>query len=100
MTSSERAAPSQRQAFVAGRVLGPDGERIAGASITVQAREPAAYAHEVESGPSGGYLFARVPYGDYRIRASAAGYQPKEQGLEVDDIEERVEFDLETSALR
>ena len=91
----ERQRTSDRRAFVAGRVVGADGEHVTGASITVHSRDPAGYVHRVESGPSGGYLFAHVPFGVYRIRVSAAGYRSQEKLLRVDGMEERSDFQLE-----
>lgn len=96
ITEVERKRTSNQRAFVAGQIRGAGGQRVTGASVTVHPRDPAGYVHRVESGPSGGYLFAHVAFGEYQIGVSAIGYRWQKKLLQVDGMEERVDFVLQS----
>ena len=90
---------------LSGRVLGPDGRPLAGATIRVKIRPPNQRsgsvgvfafedAEEVRTGPDGRYMTPRqIPVGnDYRVEAQAPGFEPSESkwlsppAVEVPDL--------------
>jgi hypothetical protein len=65
-----------------GSVLDPTGASIAGAAVTIQ-NPVSHYARSVTSDAQGKFEFVNIPYNNYHLTASAAGFQAGTQDVNV-----------------
>jgi streptogramin lyase len=75
-------APFALQAQITGSVIGPDGEKMAGVSVSAKA-DGSTIRTSVYTDAQGGYAFGRLPAGVYRVSAQAIGYQPARADVQV-----------------
>jgi len=72
------ATPAAAQDFTnvtaSGRVTGPDGQGIAGATVTVTSNAQG-FSNSVTTDSSGGYRVPALPIGEYTFEVSAPGFQ-------------------------
>lgn len=66
---------------VAGIVLAPDGNPVAGATVALSA--PDAPPHIITSVNDGTFLFRDLPSGGYSVKTSAASFAPNEETVSV-----------------
>jgi vitamin B12 transporter len=69
------AAVAESGASITGTVKDPQGQPVAGATLTLFSRTGAA-GSATTSDSSGGYRFDGLPEGDYLLRAAASGFTP------------------------
>lgn len=73
------AAPAAAQeGRIVGRVTDATGNPVAGARVTLTPADPAQPARSTVTGETGGFEFAGVRPGEYRLRAVGAGYHARE----------------------
>lgn len=93
--------PENSQAWVAGRILGPAGEAVGGASVVLQSPLTRDY-HRIASGNDGSYRFDGVEAGaGYRLVVAAIGdyaafrseaFAVDERGATVDAVLDAIDF--------
>ena len=67
---------------VHGVILDPSGAAIAGASVTIQ-NPVSHYTRSVPADAQGRFEFANIPYNNYHLTATAAGFQADAQDINV-----------------
>jgi len=67
---------------VHGEILDPSGAAIAGASVTIQ-NAVSHYTRSAVSDGQGKFEFENIPYNNYHLTASAAGFQAAAQDVDV-----------------
>ena len=72
---------AQTTGSIQGRVLGPDGSPLAGATVAATGAIPG--GREAVSTGDGRYHLAALPPGSYELRATAAGYAAQSRGAIV-----------------
>jgi hypothetical protein len=87
LTADREVVVELRTAEVSGRVTGPGGRPVAGATVLLyqllgEGGEPASL-FSVVSGSEGGFRQARLAPGRYRVKVQRDGYAPFEQPLEL-----------------
>jgi hypothetical protein len=73
LTSS--AVPSESSGTISGRVVGPDGEAIAGVRLFLH-NDITGYRSETLSRPDGSFAFYNVPFNPYHLHADLVGFKP------------------------
>ncbi len=74
-----RVAAQGTDAIIDGRVLGPAGDPIAAATLTIR-NEATGFVTSTRSSTTGQFVFAQLPLGGaYRLTARFAGYVPAER---------------------
>jgi streptogramin lyase len=90
------AVPFVARAELVGFVLGPKGERMAGASVSAKA-DGGTIRTAVYTDARGRYRFPELPPGRYRVWAQAIGYQTAKAQLELPGTSKR-DFALAANA--
>lgn len=65
---------------VSGELIDPSGRPVPSVQLTLSSD---AHAWSVATGPDGGFRFAAVPPGDYRLRAGVSGFEPVDRPVRV-----------------
>ena len=74
--------PFALHAQIAGMVIGPDGQRLAGVTVSAKA-DGSTIRTSVFTDGDGRYAFSRLPAGIYRVSAQLLGYQPGKVDVQV-----------------
>jgi hypothetical protein len=88
-----RAASSGNSGTVRGAVVDPSGAVIAGASVSIQ-NPVSQYRRSAQTDDQGNFLFDNLPYNNYHLIVSAAGFQSTAQDV---NVRSPVAFDLTVS---
>jgi streptogramin lyase len=75
-------APLALHAQISGIVIGPEGEKMAGVTVSAKA-EGGTIRTSVYTDAQGGYAFGRLSPGFYRVSAQALGYQPANADVQL-----------------
>jgi iron complex outermembrane receptor protein len=90
--------PAQSSLQLEGRVTDPDKAGVAGAVVTLIARDNRSRA-TVTTTRGGDFRFDRVAAGDYLIEVGAAGFAKTVKAVSIKSINERLEITLDVAAL-
>ncbi|HEX7240421.1 MAG TPA: carboxypeptidase-like regulatory domain-containing protein [Longimicrobiaceae bacterium] len=74
---------------IVGRVTDRAGNPLAGAAVTATPAGAPDAARSTRSGETGGFEFAGLPPGSYRVAAARPGYAPAEQAVALESGERR-----------
>src|SRR6185436_2791046 len=86
--------PAQtRIGSVQGTVKDPNGALVPGAVVTLH-QPVTGYKQTATTDPQGTFRFVNVPFNTYKVSVEAAGFQPAEQGI---DLESAVPLNLDLS---
>ena len=72
--------PLALHAQIAGTVIGADGQKLAGVTVSAKA-EGSTIRTSVYTDAQGSYRFAQLPAGLYRVSAQAIGYHPAKAAI-------------------
>ncbi len=67
---------------IRGRVLGPDGQAIAGAALQLR-NDITGFKAEAVTGPDGSFQFFNVPFNPYTLQAESHGFQTVHQSVDL-----------------
>src|SRR5690349_18816695 len=67
---------------IQGTVVDPSGAVVVGANITIE-NPVSHYSRRATSDSGGRFEFANIPYNNYHLSASAAGFQPTAQDVDI-----------------
>ncbi|MBV8865708.1 MAG: carboxypeptidase regulatory-like domain-containing protein, partial [Acidobacteriaceae bacterium] len=98
-TFSSYAQSISSSGTIRGSVLDPSGAVIKGTTISIQ-NPVSGYVRSVASDAQGNFQFTNVPYNNYHLSATAAGFQPNVQDVNVRSpipIELKISLNLGTS---
>jgi len=90
--------PAQSSLQLDGRVTDPDKAGVAGAAVTLIARDNGSRATVTAAG-DGGFRFDRVATGDYLIEVRAPGFAKTVKAVSIKSTNERLEVTLDVAAL-
>ena len=76
------SAYAQSSGSIHGTVADPTEAVIAGATVEIQ-NPVSHYSQTTKTDSQGNFAFANVPFNPYHVTASASGFQPKSQDLDV-----------------
>jgi len=81
--------PARAPGWIVGRVTDLAGNPLAEATVTMQGADGLASRRGTRSGETGGFQFAELEPGSYRVTAERAGYAPATQAVALGDGERR-----------
>jgi iron complex outermembrane receptor protein len=90
--------PAQSSLKLDGRVTDPDKAGVAGATVTLVARDNRSRATVTTTG-DGSFRFDRVAAGDYLIEVRASGFAGTVKAVSVKSVNERLDIALDVAAL-
>src|SRR5215468_7588268 len=90
--------PAQSPLQLDGRVTDPDKSGVAGAAVTLIARDNRSRATVTTAG-DGSFRFDRIAAGDYLIEVRAPGFAKTVKAVSVKSVNERLEISLDVAAL-
>jgi vitamin B12 transporter len=95
---SAQFVPAQSSLQLDGRVTDPDKAGVAGATVTLVARDNRSRATVTTTG-DGNFSFDRVAAGDYLIEVRASGFAGAVKAVTVKSVNERLDIALDVAAL-
>ena len=90
--------PAQSSLQLDGRITDPDKSGVAGAAVTLIARDNRSRATVTTAG-DGSFRFERVAAGDYLIEVRASGFAKSVKAVSIKAANERLEIALDVAAL-
>jgi vitamin B12 transporter len=90
--------PAQSSLQLDGRVTDPDKSGVAGAAVTLIARDNRSRATVTTEG-DGSFRFERVAAGDYLIEVRASGFAKSVKAVSIKSVNERLDIALDVAAL-
>src|SRR6266508_2233430 len=90
--------PAQSSLQRDGRVTDPDKSGVAGATVTLIARDNRSRATVTTAG-DGSFRFERVAAGDYLIEVRASGFAKSVKAVSIKSVNERLDIALDVAAL-
>ncbi len=90
--------PAQSSLQLDGRVTDPDKSGVAGATVTLIARDNRSRATVTTAG-DGSFRFERVAAGDYLIEVRASGFAKSVKAVSIKSVNERLDIALDVAAL-
>jgi iron complex outermembrane receptor protein len=90
--------PAQSALQLDGRVTDPDKSGVAGAAVTLIARDNRSRATVTTAG-DGSFRFDRIAAGDYLIEVRASGFAKSVKAVSIKSINERLDIALDVAAL-
>jgi vitamin B12 transporter len=90
--------PAQSSLQLDGRVTDPDKSGVAGAAVTLIARDNRSRATVTTAG-DGGFRFERVAAGDYLIEVRASGFAKSVKAVSIKSVNERLDIALDVASL-